>query len=403
MYERLEARLARWSDARLAAALGLAAIALYVLSNAGHPTVYDYDARLASSFLQGRWWVDERPSWLSELVPCGAGRWCVHLAPLPSLLVIPFLSFLKDGAAQTLASNVVGGLIAVPTFLVLRALLAPRVVAIVVTAFAVMGTTMWFDASDGRAWYYAHAAAVLFASLALLAALRGRPAWLVALLLGAAALARLPIFLAAPALALLVSQRRSEPLYSSFAQGALGLVPFAASYVGYNLLRWGVPWDAGYVALNSVEPFYTQGLFSPAYIPRHLYAMLVQAPEFVDGTLFFLRPAWIGTSLLLVSPALVFAFAAPGPRRVPAVLPLAAAAMGALLPDVTFAAVGFAQFGYRYFHDAQAFVIPLVALGACWRDGSWRYPSPTFLAAVGLSILANLYGTIAIIHFNYIR
>lgn len=392
------------SDRAIAAYLALATVALYLVSGLGHPTVYDYDARLALSLSQGKWWLEEAPRHLSELVPCGPGRYCVHLAPLPSLLVMPFLLVFSNGTAQTVASAIVGGLVAAPAFLAVRQLGAPLSVAIATTVFGVAGTTLWFNASDGRAWFFAHAATVLFASLAVLAALRGRPAWAVGALLGASALARLPLFLAAPALAMLVARRRAEPFPRVVLLGAVGLAPFAALQIAYNMLRWGVPWDAGYVLLNEGEPFYTHGFFSLAYIPRHVYAMLMQAPDFVDGTLLFARPSWMGTSLLLVSPALVYAVAALGKWRFrPEVVPLALGALLALLLDVTFAATGFAQFGYRYFHDAQAFVVPLVAVGAAWDDGRWRPPPWTFLAAVGWSVAANLYGVVAITHMGYIR
>jgi len=391
------------SDRAVAAYLALATTALYIVSGLGHPTPYDYDARLATSLLHGRWWLDEAPSYLNELVPCGDGRYCVHLAPLPSLLVMPFLLVFSDGVAQTVASAVTGGLVAAPVFLAVRALGAPRGVAIAATIFGVAGTTLWFDASDGRAWFFGHAAAVLFASWAVAAALRGAPAWLVATLVGIGALARLPLFLAAPALALLVSRRRAEPFPRVALVGAAALVPFATAVVGYNLLRWGVPWDAGYVRLNEVEPFYTHGLFSLAYVPRHLYAIFLQPPDFVDDTVFFLRPSWLGTSLVVVSPALVYAaLALRSGRARPEVLPLALAGLLALAPDVTFAATGFAQFGYRYFHDAQAFAVPLVAVGASWYDGAWRPPSRVFLALLLWSVVANLYGVVAITHLGYV-
>ncbi len=392
------------SDRFIAASLAAAAIALYLLSGVGHPTPYDYYARLGTSFAQGRWWVEEAPTYLSELVPCGVGRYCVHLAPLPALLTMPFLLFFPDGTAQTIASAITGGLVAAPSFLALRRMGAPLRLAVAATAFGIAGTTLWFNASDGRAWYFEHPASVLFASLAVLAALSRAPAWSVAALLGAAALARFPLFLAAPGLAVLVARQRAEPLPRVVLLGAAGILPFAALEIGYNLLRWGVPWEAGYIRLNEIEPFYTHGLFSLAYVPRHLYAMLLQAPDFVDDTIFFLRPNWIGTSLLLVSPALVYAVAALGRWRDRGeVVPLALAAALALLPDVTFAATGWAQFGYRYFHDAQAFVVPLVAIGATWREGSWQKPSWAFLVAVGWSVMANLYGVVAITHFGYVR
>ncbi|MGH2377546.1 MAG: hypothetical protein ACRDGT_03655 [Candidatus Limnocylindria bacterium] len=392
------------SDRWVAGYLAVGAIALYILSGLGHSTVYDYDARLADALLQRRWWVEEAPPWLSELVPCGEGRWCVHLAPLPAFLVMPFLPFFSGGTAQTVASAVTGGLIAAPVYLSVRLLGAPRSLAVTTVVFTIAGTTLWLNASDGRAWYFAHAAAVLFASLAVYAALDGRPAWLVAGLLGAGALARLPLFLAAPALALLVARRRDEPLPRVLLHGAAALAPFVAAQIGYNLLRWDVPYDAGYVRLNQLEPFNTQGLFSIANVPRHVYAILMQAPDFVDGTVFFVRPSWIGTSLVLVSPAVFFAVAALGKwRQRPEVPLLALAAALALLPDVTFAAVGFAQFGYRYIHDAQAFLTPLVAIGAGWQAGAWQRPPWTFFALVAWSVLANLYGMLAIIHFGYVR
>ncbi|MGH2500346.1 MAG: hypothetical protein ACRDF0_09715 [Candidatus Limnocylindria bacterium] len=390
------------SDRAIAAYLALAAIAIYLLSGLGHATVYDYDARLAVSLSQGRWWLEEAPTHLSELVPCGEGRYCVHLAPLPALLVMPFLPFFPNGVAQTIASAVTGGLVAAPTFLTVRHLGAPLRLAVAVTVLSLLGTTLWYNASDGRAWYFAHAAAVLFASLAVLAAVKGRPAWVVGALLGAGALARLPLFLAAPALAVLVARQRQEPLPRVVLLGAAGLAPWIAVQLGYNLLRWGVPWDAGYVRLNEVGPFYTHGLFSLAYVPRHLYAMLMQAPEFVDGTLLFARPSFMGTSLLLVSPALLWAVAALGKWRTrPEVLPLAAAVVLTLSLNVTFTATGFSQYGYRYFHDAHAFVIPLVAIGAGW-SGGWHPPRWTFVAVVAWSVIANLYGVVAFTHLGYV-
>lgn len=392
------------SDGVIAAACGIAAVALYVLSGVGHPTVYDYQARLAEALAQGRWWLTEAPPHLNELLPCGEGRWCVAYPPLPALVALPFVAVLASDVAQSLASAVTGGLAAAPMYLALRRLDAPKTVALLTTAFGAAGTTLWFSASDGRAWFFAHSVAVLCSSLALLAALDGRRSWLVGALIGAAALARLPVGFAALGLALLVARRSGRRLTSVVVGGALGILPFALFELGYNLLRWGLPFEEGYARLVFGDPLFTHGRFSLAYLPRHLYAILMQAPEFVDGTLLFARANWIGVSLVLTSPALVFAVAALAHVRVRyEVVPLALAAALPFFNDMLHANVGFAQFGYRYSLDAQPFLLMLVALGASWREGRWMQSRRTFLGLVVWSVLANAYGVVTISFLGYVH
>src|SRR3990172_4172430 len=90
------------------------------------------------------------------------------------------------------------------------------VAAAVYVAFAgivlsALGTTLLFTSVDGRSWYAAHSAAMLFTSVAFAVAARGGPAWAVGAAIGLTALARLPVAAAAPALALLPAQRSRPP------------------------------------------------------------------------------------------------------------------------------------------------------------------------------------------------
>lgn len=391
------------SDRAIAIACALAGAALYVLSGMGHPTPWTFFAPLARAFLEGRWWLTEPSPYLHELLPCGDGRLCVVYVPLPAFVVLPFTFFFVDGEAQRLASAIAGGVSAGPTFLVLRRLGAPLRTALLTTAFAIAGTTLWYHATDGKAWYFAHAVAVLLGTLALLGALSNWHPVVVGSLIGAAALARLPIGLAALGLALIVAHRQGQPLYRVVALGTLGMAPLAALEILYDLLRWGVPSEAGYALLAATEPYYKYGLFSLAYLPRHLYVLFMLGPHFVPDTPFFVRPSLVGMSLLLVSPAFAYAIAAlrhAGRDRV--VLGLALAAALPLVPDLLHGNVGWTQFGYRFALDAQPFLLPLAALGAAWRPQSgWNGIAPTYVALVAWSVLANLYGTLALIHFGY--
>jgi hypothetical protein len=390
-------------DGWIALAIGLAGAAVYVVSGLGLQTDYDYYGRLAQAFTDGRWWLDDAPSWLNELIPCGEGRFCVAYPPLPAILAVPLVPVFGTAVAQGLVAQLCGGASAGVLYLALRAFGTPRVVAISGAVLSALGTTLFFSSVDARAWYAAHSVAILFTALAVLFAARGERGWLVGCAIGLAALARLPVAAAFPALALLAARRGGRPYLPTLARVVLAGAPFAAVYVGYNVLRWGSPLDAGYGVLTVDDFFFRHGLFSPLYIPRHLYAIFIEAPEFVDGDWAFLRFRIIGMSLFLTTPAFLWVFG--GLRRIrrdPLLGVVALCAGLALLPDILHGTVGFAQFGYRFSIDAQPFLIGLALAGDARTQGGWRgRPSFLFLTAALLSVAINIYGTVAISRFGY--
>ena len=392
-----------WSDRRIAIALAASGAVAYLVAGLGLVTDYDYYGRLAQSLLQGQWWVSEAPPWLNELVPCGVERWCVVYPPLPAVLAMPLATVLPTAFAQVLVSRIAGGVSAGILYLALRAFGAPRFVAITGTALSAFGTTLFFSSVDGRAWFAAHAVAMPFICAALLFAARGERAWIVGVCIGLAALARLPVAAAAPALALLLARRAGTPYVRALGGVVIGGAPFALVYVGWNLLRWGSVFDAGYVQLTQGDVFFTRGLFSPFYLPRHVYAIFLEPPDLVEGTPFFLRPRGIGTALFLTKPAFLWLFAGlRGVRRDAATAAVAFAALLALVPDIFHGTVGFQQFGYRFSMDAQPFLVALALVGDARGRSAWRArPSWLFVAVVTVSIAINLYAMIAITRFDY--
>ena len=392
-----------WSDRRIAIALAAAGAVAYVVAGLGLLTDYDYYGRLAQALLHGQWWASEAPPWLNELVPCGVDRWCVVYPPLPAILAMPFATLLPTALAQVLVSRIAGGVSAGILYLALRAFGAPRLVAITGALLSTFGTTLFFSSVDGRAWFAAHAVAMPFLAAALLFAARGERAWLVGVCIGLAALARLPVAAAAPALALLLARRSGAPYLRALTGVVIGGAPFALAYVGWNLLRWGSVFDVGYVQLTQGDVFFTRGLFSPFYLPRHIYAIFLEPPDLVEGTPFFLRPRGIGTALFLTTPALLWLFAGlRGLRRDVGAAAVALAALLALVPDVFHGTVGFQQFGYRFSMDAQPFLVALALVGDARGVAMWRSrPSWLFVAVVILSIAINLYAMIAITRFDY--
>jgi hypothetical protein len=399
-----------WSDRRIAIALAAAGAAVYLVAGLNLLTVYDYYGRLAQALLHGQWWLSDAPTWLNELVSCRpvgspseVESWCVVYPPLPAILAIPFVTVLPTALAQVLVSRTVGGISAGILYLALRAFGAPRAVAITGAVLSTLGTTLFFSSVDGRAWYVAHAVAMPFLSAAFLFAARGERAWLVGACIGLAALARLPVAAAAPALALLLARRAGTPYLPALVGVGLGGIPFALVYFGYDLLRWGSLFDAGYVQLTEGDVFFTRGLFSPFYLPRHFYAIFLEPPDFIDGTPFFLRPRFIGMALFLTTPAFLWLFGGlRALRRDIGIAAVALAALLALVPDIFHGTVGFQQFGYRFSIDSQPFLIALALVGDARVGTTWRSrPSWLFVAVVILSVVINLYATIAITRFDY--
>ena len=379
----------RIGDHSLALIVGLIGATAYLGFGWGVTTSYDYYGRLAEAFLHGRYWLEADSAWLNELLSCGDGRWCVVYPPLPAILAMPLL-FLGTAAAQGIVAQICGGASAGVLYLALRVYGAPRFVALAGTAVSAFGTTLLFSSADGRAWFAAHSVAMLFTSGAFLVAARGGAPWVLGALIGLAALA------------LLLAQRAGRPYLPVLARVVVGGLPFLAIYAGYDLLRWGTVFDVGYVRLTVGDTFFDHGLFSLDYLPRHLYAIVIEPPDFVPGVPWFLRPRFVGMSLFLTTPAFLFVFAGLQHLRVRAAAAVAAAAGLALLPDVLHATVGFAQFGYRFSLDAQPFLIALAVGGDAMVAGAWRSrPSTLFIVASAFGVAMNIYATIAIIRFGY--
>ena len=391
------------SDRAAAIWIGVIVAAIYVAAGIGLSTDYDYYGRLADAFLHGRWWLTEAPPWLNELLPCGDGRFCVAYPPLPAILSLPFVPFFPTAVAQVVAARLAGGASTGVLYYGLRAYGAPRTYALAGAILSAFGTTLFFSSVDGRAWYAAHSASMLFLASAFAVAARGGNAVAIGALVGISALARLPVALAAPALALLCARRSGASYGRSLAGVIVGGLPLALVYVGYNLLRWGTPVDDGYARLIQGDVFFNHGLFSPLYLPRQLQAIFLEPPDLIPNTPFFFRPRFIGMSLFLTTPAFLWIFIALREvRRNVLVAAAGAAALFALLPDLFHGTVGFQQFGYRFSIDAQPFLVALALSGDGLFRGVWRrWPTIIFLVAAVLSLAVNIYATIAITRFEY--
>ena len=371
------------------------------------PQALDYFNRLAEAFLHGRYWLDEAPSWLNELIPAPneVGRWYVAYPPMPAVLALPWVAvFGRDFPAQVY-SSIYAGLATGLVYLALGRLpLGLRIRdRLGLTAVFAFGTCFWFVAIGGSAWYFAHVSAVLLFAAAMWCALTKQPAWLAGLLLGLAAMSRLPVGLALP---LVLAAQLGFPGLTwlrtmdraTFAATVrttivfgLGLAVPAAIYLGFNLVRWGTLGDQGYTLIPGVleDPIYIDhGILSIHYIPRNLFAILFRSWNYVD-TFPWLQPSWWGLGIFLTTPLYLWLFKAR--IRQPEVAWSVLAIALVSIPILTHGNVGITQFGYRFSLDFQ---LPLfVILATVVARGGW---TRLMTVAAVLSIVICAYAVWAI-------
>ncbi|HEY3523578.1 MAG TPA: hypothetical protein VGK63_07715 [Candidatus Limnocylindrales bacterium] len=342
--------------------------AIYLFTSSRDRQELDYFVRLADAFLHGRITLLEAPSWLNELIPAGPGEWYVTYPPFPAILLVPIVAIFGTSIHEQIVSSIIGaGAVGLAWQLFRVFSLSGRARLLLTVAFG-FGTVLWYVSEVGSVWYYASVVGIFFLLAALNLAFRHRAPLLVGLFLGCAATSRLPIALAAPALAaILVDLHRSRPM-PRLVPALRTLVPYAVGlaipiglYGLYNIARWGTPMDQGYVSIPGVldDPYYSQhGILSLWYVPRNLFAIFFRSWNYVDEPPF-LQPSWWGLSIFLTTPLYLWLFKSrlTDPRVAWSLLGIGLVA----LPIVTHGNVGTTQFGYRFSLDFQPFLFVMLA------------------------------------------
>lgn len=302
-----------------AAALVIAAFVVAWIS-AGHArTHYDYTARIAGCFLEGRLGLTvPPPAWLNEMVGHNGRYYSVF--PLGAVLsVLPFTLPVKLHVIDAFPARfVVAFVAAVITALAFGLTGAFRIPTWKRALFAfapVFGTCLWPNLAFGGAWQIAIGFAVagelgaLFFSLVLPRPLLAGFCFAMAFGNRTEALLTAPIFyflLLRNRAATLRDLPREWPTILRFSifPALLGILTLA-----YNAARFGSPLDFGYARIDGVldEPGYRYGIFSLQAIPMNIYHMLFEPWKKLAEFPWLVPSGW-GGSLLLSSPFLVLLF-----------------------------------------------------------------------------------------------
>lgn len=364
--------------------VGALATVLILISTGLRTTPYNNYVLLADAFVHGHVWIHWPGPSIDALLY--KGRHYVIEAPLPALLLVPVVAVFGTHASETAVAAVLGGISVGAAWEVVTRLGATPNTRLLLVAFFMVGTDVWWCAMYGDVWFMAHSSAVCFTMLALVELLGRRRGWLVALLGALAAESRFDMVLVLPVYAYLVARER-EP---SEARGALAgfaamLVPFVGVWVGYNEVRWGKPYDLGYTTWYHQDELGdpSGSPFKAKYFTYQMRSFFVQGPRFVHGYPWMRAPN-AGIALTWTSPALVLALLARQPRALVVAMWCATAVLAG--PLFIYYVNGASQLGMRHALDFEPFLLVLMTLGVRERLPSWG------AALLGYSILFGFWG-----------
>ncbi len=398
-------------------AAAIAAFAVTALVSHLRATPYNNYVLLAAAFLHGHAWIDWPGSYIDALGY--NGRYYVIEAPLPAILLVPYVAVAGAAANQTLLAALLVA-VGVGAAWELGERFGLRAESNVwICAFLLAGTDLLWCAMLGDVWFVAHVAAATFTLLALVELAGKRRGWLVALFAACAVESRFSLIAALPVYLYLLAadtnlvtlsrasnlvtlseategsgvEGRVEGPFDSLRSLRTGrlrsfgtvLAGVAVLWLLYNRARWGTWADIGYTTWYHQDQagMPTGSPFRLQYLSYQLWSFFVQFPTRLPEYPW-LRPEYSGVALTWTSPALLLALFARSPARW--VIALWAAALLTAVPNFVYYVNGFAQFGMRHALDFEPFLVALMILAVRDRFPWW------WRALIAYSVAAGLWG-----------
>jgi hypothetical protein len=345
-------------------------LATIAVANHAPDPVVDRATGVAANVVNGRLEAGLPPGTFDTVTV--DGRTYQVITPLPILPYLVFAPFPATWEASRWIISTTIGIAAAWLMLPLARRYGPGGSATLwLAALGAFGTLLWTQSISGNFYYLAHVEAMLFTLVALIEWRGSRRAWVIALALGLAGLARPTVFLATIpfGVALLAVSRDRRRTTLGF---ALPLVAAVGAMGLYNALRFGSPLETGYgtaVLMNaSLADAREKGVFSLRHVPNNL-ALLIARGFDIRERFPYLVPDPYGHSVLLTTPAFLAAVSA-GIRTRETVMLWASAIIVAVPLLLYYGGGGYRTFGYRYVLDLAPFLLALVAIGAGRRFGT---------------------------------
>lgn len=402
----------------------------YYLSNSEPLDWYKHYVYLAVAITQGTLDVASVgiPDFYQDVVVDGTSKYLPY-GPAPAVLLLPFVAIWGSSFSEVYFSMALGAINVVLVWHLLGLLNVSRTTKLLVVPFFAFGTAHFYAATTGTLWFYNHVAAVFFLLLSIIFLLRRTSPVVPAFFLALAFLSRQSTILATPFfLYWMVRQRHEfildwqalfhwmtsrkhgpilnrEALFGRESLTQMGLfvgtlLPFVLFSFWYNEVRFGGPLETGldtlYDGYGGIPySFYLNqfpgadrfDMFDVRNIPLHLYTIFLMPPDFhPDWSI--LRPSPYGMSVLLTSPA--FIYAALVKRDDPLKMGSWMAIGLVSIPLITYFNQGWVQFGYRFMLDFIPFLLILTALG--FEDNQSPASTRVKVLLVAVAIVAGFWG-----------
>ncbi len=371
----------------------ISTLVVYFITSPGK-TPFDYFTRLADSLIEGKYYLDDNPPWLSELIPAGNNKYYVVYPPMPALVSIPFRYLLKDRFEQHYLSILMGAGIIVLTMSISWIFNKSKKQLIFIGLFAAFGNIIWFLASVGSSWYLGQISAAFFMTAAIYESFKRKRPVLVGIFLGAAFMSRLHTILAFPLFLYIFFDKKYW--FLNYFKIGLGAIPLLGFNFYYNFIRFGTVFDKAYLLIPGLldEPWFKNGLFNLKYIPDGLKTMFLSLPRF-SNTSPYLSPSWAGLSILITSPIFIFTILNNYKDKIISFSWISIILISTVI--LSHGTTGFTQFGYRFAVDFYPLLfLLLIKYLSIHKINKLHW----LLLAIG--IIVNLWGVLCINKFGLV-
>ena len=282
-------------------------LVVYFITSSGK-TPYDYFTRLADSFAQGKYYLEDNPPWLSELIPAENNKYYVVYPPMPAILSIPFVLIFGHNFQQQYLAHILGAGIVGLTMLTAWKFKKDLKLLIFIGLLVSVGNIIWFLSSVGSSWYLGQVCAAFFMTAAIYESLNKKRAILTGIFLGAMFLSRIHTVLIFPLFLYLYFDKKMW--LKNYLSLTFGAIPFLLFNFYYNFVRFGTIFDQAYFILPSVlneldKPWFANGVANPIYIPNNLRVMFLSFPV-ITQTFPYIIPSWAGLAIWITTPLFIF-------------------------------------------------------------------------------------------------
>lgn len=269
------------------------------------PAIYNHHVYLAQSFLEGRLDLPNPPPQFNDMAIVDGKNYFIY-GPMGAILLLPLVFLFGLSAPEGLLNIFLASLNVFLFFKISEKVLVSQKMRVVLTSFFAFGTLHFFSAAHNQTWWYVYIVFSFFTLAALYETLAKKMAFLIGLFCGFAYMTRPEgIFVLLFPLIVLNIKKISLKHTSLLLAGFSG--PFFLNSL-YNFLRFGNIFDTGYQNFVLREPGapIPYGLFSLNYFRFNFHTYFNQGPELIPH-FPYLRPPWIGMSIIFTTPAFLYA------------------------------------------------------------------------------------------------